>query len=566
MKKLAHIIILIFAFVEIKAQDPHWSMIQWNPIYLNPANSGFANKANRLTALYRNQWRAAPVPYNTPLLSYDRKLVQSDNGFILGIGAQLMFDRAGDGKLSTFRPALSLAVGKNLNSEKQNISIGIQTSYVRKQLNFNNLNFGSQFNGSQYDPNLANGENLANDNAGYFDLGIGFNFTSKIKKSGKIDLGVSAFNLTKPNYNFLQNSETSVGQRVLTYIKSDIPVGKANKWAVNPAVFYQFQQKNQEALIQTLATVKLKKSDAKNSYKLSFGPGYRWNDAIIAYTALQWNDLKVGFAFDGNISDFKSATNGRGAYEIMLNYEWEKNKKKKEEPIAIIDTTKEEEEIVEEEIVNEDTTFTIPEIVENTQPVVIELPAKPIEPDMNFEKELKQFLPIQLFFDNDKPKPTTTLPIESIEYDETYRKYKERQAEFIKNKGDETLLFFENKVDKGYNNLNNVISIIYEALSKGKTIEIEIQGFASPLASDTYNEKLTANRITVIENYFKKWNNGALKSYFESNKISLTARPMGESASKNLGISDKVSDPKNSIFSAAASYERRIEILLINVK
>ena len=49
----------------VKGQDFHWSLIHLNPVYLNPANTGFAKKKNRVTGIYRDQWRAAPVPYST---------------------------------------------------------------------------------------------------------------------------------------------------------------------------------------------------------------------------------------------------------------------------------------------------------------------------------------------------------------------------------------------------------------------------------------------------------------------------------------------------------------------
>lgn len=107
---------------------------------------------------------------------------------------------------------------------------------------------------------------------------------------------------------------------------------------------------------------------SKNAPKLSIGPGYRLDDAVIGYAALKIKDLRIGFAFDGNVSDLKQATSGRGAYEVTLNYEWEKKKKEIE---IKIDTTPEK--IVEEKVepkveVKKDTIVEVKPVVVKPEP------------------------------------------------------------------------------------------------------------------------------------------------------------------------------------------------------
>src|SRR3954470_5071598 len=107
MKKV--ILLSVLAILVSKfsfAQDPHFSQIQYNPIYLNPANAGVTEygKANRLAGLYRDQWRTLPVPYSTTFASYDRLFKKSTTGWMLGGGISFLYDRAGDGHLSIFNP------------------------------------------------------------------------------------------------------------------------------------------------------------------------------------------------------------------------------------------------------------------------------------------------------------------------------------------------------------------------------------------------------------------------------------------------------------------------------
>ena len=75
-------LLVLSAFKITLAQDPHFSQIQYNPLYLNPAYAGVTEygKANRLTGLYRDQWRTLPVPYSTTTASYDRLLRKFNKG------------------------------------------------------------------------------------------------------------------------------------------------------------------------------------------------------------------------------------------------------------------------------------------------------------------------------------------------------------------------------------------------------------------------------------------------------------------------------------------------------
>ena len=566
MRKLFYIISIVSINSVVLAQDPHWSMAQYNPIYINPANSGFAEKANRITAIYRNQWRAVTVPFNTPMVSYDRKVVQTDNGFRLGVSGQLLFDKAGDGNFTTFRPAIGIAVGKYFKQDKQYISLGIQGSYVRKQIDMSALKFGSQYgSGNAYDPNIPSGELLSQDRAGYFDLGLGFNYHAKFLETGKVDVGTSFFNLNAPEYSFLSSTATTVQKRYVAYVKSDIPITRSKQWEFNPAYFFTFQNKAKECLYQALFSVNIH-PEANKDIKLTFGPGYRKNDAIIGYLGAQWNDLKVAFAFDGNISDLRSATQGRGAYELMLAYEWEK--KKKEEPKPIIDTVSKE--IVEDDTVvkeEEPAPQSVAVVVESQpiEPEIIPTPEPPKPPRLTYEQQIKPYLPLSLYFDNDIPKPTAAMPILSISYDDTYLNYIKRKPVYAANHSGSSQ-FFTEKVESNFNKFNKVLTIIEEALADNRRVNLELQGFASPLASDAYNEKLTENRIAVIEHYILEWNNKTLSSFAQDGKLTFTHKPMGEAASKNSGISDNVKDTSKSVYSPDASQERRVEILLIKVQ
>jgi type IX secretion system PorP/SprF family membrane protein len=564
MRKLFLYLVAAIALpVLVNGQDPHWSMIQWNPVYLNPAFSGFAKKANRITGIYRDQWRAIAVPYSTTHISYDRRVVfNEEKGIRFGLGGQFLYDKAGDGALSTFRPGLNAAFGKYFNSSKQLVHIGVTGAYTLKQVDFNKLTFDNQYDGTQFDPTINPGEQFESNNAGYFDLGAGFNFNSKLKESGDIDVGVSAFNLTQPSYSFLNTSEAEPGTRIMAYTKANIKLGKS-AWEFQPAFFYQNQKKAQEYLFQSLFSVRVSSpADENKDVRLTFGPGYRLDDAVIGYVGMNWNDLRVAFAFDGNVSDFRQATNGRGAYELTLNYEWEKKKKKPEYVIDTVTVEEPEEEIEEEEVTEE----LFEEVIEEVE---IETPVDPVAVLLKAveeaEKQLSLLLPVQLFFDNDQPNPRSSATTTTFTYEQLLGEYLERRSAFVEKHDEDANAFFNENVSKGYRDLNAALNSMELLLENGKSVTIRVKGFASPLASATYNETLSARRIASVVNYMKLWRGGNLAGFITDGRLVVETVPMGERTAP-AGISDSRQDLRNSVYSRAASYERRVEIIGISVE
>jgi type IX secretion system PorP/SprF family membrane protein len=559
MKRIIYIIVVCWPLA-MQAQDFHWSQIQMNPIYLNPAFTGFAKKANRITGIYRDQWRSVPVPYSTTHVSYDRKLWFNDEtGIRLGLGGQLLYDQAGDGALSTFRPALNLAAGKYFNKSKQLVSIGVQGAWSRKQLDFSKLTFDTQYDGVVYNPDLPQGEVVAGDNAAYFDLGLGINFQSQIKENSSLDIGFSAFNVNRPGYIFLSGSEANVAPRMMFYSKADVQLGQSS-WQFNPGVYYQSQEKFQQTLLQTLFTVAVgKQTEGLQDTRLTFGPGYRIGDAVVGYIGVCWKDLKIGFAFDGNVSGFNLATRGRGAYELAVNYEWEKKKKPLPEEFIPEDEAPKEEQ--EEQLLEE----SIVEVIDQPVAEVTE-PISPLELKLlQFETDLKVMPPLRLFFDNDRPNPRTRATSTALSYTDAFKDYKVAQAQFIEMGTDDFESFFSDNIQRGFDDLMATLDKIETLLSNGKSIQIELRGFASPLSSPGYNLALTERRIMSVDNLLISYNAGTLRRFIDSGQLDIKRNPLGDTMA-NKAVSADLRDKKNSVYSTAASFERRVELMILKVE
>ena len=97
-------------------------------------------------------------------------------------------------------------------------------------------------------------------------------------------------------------------------------------------------------------------------------------------------------------------------------------------------------------------------------------------------------------------------------------------------------------------------------LSKGFIVELTIQGYASPLASDSYNRKLSSLRIKSILNFINEYSDLSLSKYISDSKLIINELPLGESESF-LSVSDDPEDIKKSILSIEAILSRKVTIL-----
>lgn len=190
---------------------------------------------------------------------------------------------------------------------------------------------------------------------------------------------------------------------------------------------------------------------------------------------------------------------------------------------------------------------------------------------------LEDYLPIELFFDNDEPgrrsravTTTKTFPETFTPYYNKKWLYRDKYVQPLK--GDERTQaekimnnFFENKVKKGNEDLIAFTEALEEVLERGEEVQIVIQGFTSPLASSAYNEKLGSRRVNSIVNYLKTSSRGSIAPYLKNGKLKITEVSFGESKSP-ADVVSSYSDLRNSVYSVAASRERRVEIVNLSRK
>lgn len=190
------------------------------------------------------------------------------------------------------------------------------------------------------------------------------------------------------------------------------------------------------------------------------------------------------------------------------------------------------------------------------------------------EQLLTKILPINLYFHNDEPDPKTLAITTDKDYKQTldeyialHNLYQEEYSKGLESKEKEEAVlqidnFFNDYVLKGYDLLEQLTTLLLRDLQRGKSINITVSGFASPLFSDDYNINLSLRRIESLRNYLKIYENGIFIPYMDGtkeNQLKIINAPKGKTMAKEY-VSDNPNDKRNSIYSMAAALERRIQI------
>lgn len=303
----------------IYSQDLHFSQYYRTPIFLNPANTGAMEEDIRLMAIARNQWASIPVNYNSIGMSADMNFPFKLSKDKFGLGLQVLADRAGDSKFTTFQATGSGAyhlVTSGLNF--MILSIGANVNYINRSYNPSLLNFPEQFNGDYFDPSLPVTEQFDRLSLNFFDFGIGLNYQQTFMEQHILAIGGSMQHLLSSEQNFLRKSTNTLLQnRINAYINGEFKLGKG--YSLIPLFFYQHQDKKYEVVFGGGFGMNLApKSRERNKIKL--GVSWRAGDAFIPWVQYDLKRSSIQLSYDMNTSPLRIASNSYGGLELSFGY------------------------------------------------------------------------------------------------------------------------------------------------------------------------------------------------------------------------------------------------------
>lgn len=188
----------------------------------------------------------------------------------------------------------------------------------------------------------------------------------------------------------------------------------------------------------------------------------------------------------------------------------------------------------------------------------------PVEENLEVRLQAVQFLPLALYFDNDKPNSNSRATETAFTYQETFNNYLTRKPQFLKQAPNQKKIdsFFVKEVEVGFIKLQMLADSLAKYLDKGYKLQLGVKGFTSPLGNTAYNDNLALRRISSIENYLYTCKDGILQPAIDNGLLKFRQIPFGEFFS--LGsVSDDLKSKRQSVFSSGASEARKVEIIWV---
>jgi type IX secretion system PorP/SprF family membrane protein len=345
MQVLRTILILLvgFAGMTARAQDPHFSMYQLAPMAVNPAFTGLIpNGGNqRLTINHRAQW-AQPGSmrgFQTTAFSYSTSFCDIPQVGRFALGLQLMDDRAGFSPLRRSSGNLTGSYTRKLFGEGKRfrsgwgdggsfLSVGFEAGGIQHSLDPSRLRFDEQFDGRDYDPSIP-GESFDRTAFLMGDMGVGLLFyrASRDWADGGFTLGGSVRHVNQPAYQFFDNIQNPEGLPALWNIHSSVSFGKNRIAGLVRAMFMQ-----QGTYQQILGGVELLSRFGKvraNNPNFSGGISYRHvrfldsgfrSDALVLSLQTQLGKgVLLAASYDLSLSKVRDVSNN-GAFELALHW------------------------------------------------------------------------------------------------------------------------------------------------------------------------------------------------------------------------------------------------------
>jgi len=308
MKKLLLLISGLVLFITSMAQDPEFTQFYANPLYLNPAFAGTA-QGPRFALNYRNQWTGLPASFVTYAVSYD----QHFDKLAGGIGAQVLYDVAGEGSLSTSMGSLMYSYHLNV-TPKFTIKAALQTSIQQKRVDFSKLVFGDQLH-----PRLGIVKETAETFAqeGVYLMDPFLDFSAGIMGFTKTFYGGYAVNhINQPKQTFINDPDSRLPLKHTFHAGMQIPLENTRfpTRFISPNLLVQMQANFLQINLGTYY----------NRDNFVIGAWWRQTsyntDAFMVLIGIKRDPFKIGYSYDVTFSDIR--VGGHGSHELSISLEF----------------------------------------------------------------------------------------------------------------------------------------------------------------------------------------------------------------------------------------------------
>ncbi len=303
----------------VSAQDPHFSQFFSSPLTLNPALTGKFFGTYRVAGNYRNQWPSINNAFTTGTASVDFHIFQNRiaSNDTWGLGFVGYNDNSANGAVKFNYASLSTAYHKGLDEDGQHtLGAGFQVTYANMLINTSQLTFEDQLTSSGFTGVTSEVFNGATLKSNYIDVNAGLLYNGSTSDRNNFYFGISMYHINRPRQDFT-GAQYILNPRTTIHGGAYFPLGQNSNLHIS--ALQMFQGGASETMlggaIQLMAD-----PDAPKPTSFYFGSWMRFNDAIIPYLGLEFDDFRLGVSYDYNSSSLKTASQSRGGIEVSLIY------------------------------------------------------------------------------------------------------------------------------------------------------------------------------------------------------------------------------------------------------
>lgn len=319
---------------QLSGQDIHYTQFYNAPFQVSPSQIGLFEGDFRLQGNYRNQWRTVPVGYETITLAADKRFYSKNANQFFSGGLGFNYDQAGDGQLNNTQINLMGSFTKR-TSNKTYLTLGGIIGLNQRSFNLDGLTFDDQIDLDQgvLDPILQTAENFGSQSNSFINYSVGVNFrfqakdsvelVDRLDKRTKLDVGLGAFNLSRPNQSF-EDDVAGLDVRMSPYAFGTLQI--TDNFDVVGSFLAQFQGTYRAFLYGAAIKWHLSRHPGRQ-LAAQAGVNFRSHDFGESWSPtaeIHYNSWRVGLSYEVNTSGFQVATDRDSGPEISIRYIFKK--------------------------------------------------------------------------------------------------------------------------------------------------------------------------------------------------------------------------------------------------